>query len=216
MLGGKVKKNKNKKTPILREELLLNYIKGKEVLDLGCVDNQPLTNFKIGKLHKFLALHARHVVGVDCNKKGVEYLRKKGYDVLCGNAENIQLNKKFDVVVGGELIEHVSNQGIFLDNIYNVLKKNGKLIITTPNAFSLRNILRQIFLGAVPTNKEHTLWHNCETLKNLLTRHNFKIVKMFYIFDDFESIKGKLERLLVLISLRKKLRPRIIVVAKKV
>lgn len=48
----------------------------------------------------------------------------------------------FDVVYAGEVIEHILDTGKFLKEITRVLKKNGLLIITTPNlSFWLNRIL---------------------------------------------------------------------------
>ena len=49
----------------------------------------------------------------------------------------IRLGRKFDVIVTGEILEHLPNQGLFLENAERHLKKKGVQILTTPNALAL-------------------------------------------------------------------------------
>ena len=92
--------------------LIKSVCTGKDVLDVGCVDhvaseemNRPLW------LHKIIKSVAKSVTGVDFEREEVEKLRAKGYDVIYGDVETVDMGKTFDVVVAGELIEHLSNPG---------------------------------------------------------------------------------------------------------
>lgn len=42
--------------------------------------------------------------------------------------------KKFDIIVSTEVLEHVDDKKAFVSSIYDMLKKNGILILTTPRA----------------------------------------------------------------------------------
>lgn len=59
--------------------------------------------------------------------KNVEFLQMN-IPPLTGIADNI-----FDFVITFQVIEHIQNDKKFIDEIYRVLKPNGKLIVTTPN-----------------------------------------------------------------------------------
>ncbi len=132
-------------------KLIFPYIKGKEVLDIGSVgQNQPTYVFE------FLKQHAKSVIGTDTMPSKDPLIKK-------GNAETINLKKKFDVVVAGDVIEHIANQGLFL-------KKNGILLITTPNARSIHLLRKQ--------NPTHFLTHDKYTLRQLLAAFGFKIEKL--------------------------------------
>jgi len=91
--------------------------------------------------------------------------------IIKGNAETVKVNKKFDLVVAGEIIEHLNNAGVFLDNMASHLRKGGRIIITTPNVKSLAYLF---FKG----NCEHTCWYCKYTLKELVERHGFKVEKI--------------------------------------
>lgn len=154
-----------------REEIILKLCRGKDVLDIGCVGSgEP-----IGKLHKLIAKVAQSVLGLDINCNGVKILQRQGYNVICGDAENFMISKQFDIIIGGELIEHLSNPGLFLKNAYKHLRPGGLLILTTPNAFSLRILIEMIFkdyanilnLRRAFKSGEHVLWHTEETITAL-------------------------------------------------
>ena len=174
------------------------YIKNKDVLDVGCVEHD------INRMHKeriwvhdFLREHTKHVTGIDILKEDVKILQKQGYDVYCQSAESFTFKKKFDVIFAGELIEHLSNPGLFLQQCKKHLKEKGKLIITTPNAFSLKRIVETIIkYNNNPTvNKEHTTWFSPTVLIEICRRYNFKPVKINYF--DFPSIDKKIIKKLV-------------------
>jgi SAM-dependent methyltransferase len=49
------------------------------------------------------------------------------------------LDKKFDVVVCSEVIEHLHSPHMGINNIYSILKSGGKLILSTPFIFPLHD-----------------------------------------------------------------------------
>lgn len=108
------------------------------VLDVGCVrhdlDSQACRNPDPGDfLHADLRRRAEAVVGLDLVESEVKRMQKAGYDVRVGNAETFELDCRFDVIVAGELVEHLSNPGLFLDRCREHLSEGGRLILTTPN-----------------------------------------------------------------------------------
>ena len=194
-----------------REKIIERYVLNKTALDIGCVSNQKKGHFQFGRLHEFLRKKCSSVKGLDINRKGVEQLRRNGYDIIFGNAETFNIPEKFDVIVAGEIIEHLENQGAFLRTAWRHLKKEGKIIITTPNSFALRTFLRNV-LGVLEVNKEHTLWHDKNTLTRLVERCGFKVEKIAFTFDDTYKLKSKIEQLL---CFKKSLRPQMVMIARK-
>jgi len=145
---------------ITREKVLAKYIKNKNVLDVGSVGQTAAYN-----LWNFLEKHTGSLTGID-----TEY--SDDNRIVRGNMENYNFDKQFDVVIAGDILEHVDNQGLFLDNVKKHLKKDGRFILTTPNA--------KWFTVALKPNPTHTLWHDKYTLFNILNRHGFKIVFFSY------------------------------------
>jgi len=158
------------------------YIKGKDVLDIGCVDARPggEKKYKSTGLHLFLKESASSVLGVDLDEGGVKSMKDEGYNVMAADCEDMDLKRRFDCVVAGEIIEHLSNPGLFLENVKRHLAENGFLIITTPNAFGIVNFFRILRRNSIKVHAEHTCWYDPATLRQLLERHSFKVEEMFF------------------------------------
>ena len=174
-------------------DIILPYIKGKEVLDLGCVNHNSKYKNDPLWVHGFLNKHSK-VLGVDILKEEVEKLKKEGYNIIYDDVETMNLNKKFDVIVAGELIEHLSNQGLFLENCKRHLKEKGILILTTPHTFNLRYSLMNLFLlrDNPKVCQEHTCQYSPQTIRELLERNGFNVLKIDY-FDLYGRFLGKLK-----------------------
>ena len=65
---------------------------------------------------------------------------------------------------------------------------------------------------AIDVNEEHTLWHDKNTLCNIVKRCGFKIEKIAYTFDDHYTFKSKIEKM---ICFRKNVRPQMVLIARK-
>lgn len=158
--------------------------RGKSVLDIGCVDHSANTEKNDIWLHKKIKLVAKDLVGLDYEKKEIEKLNKKGYNIIYGDAENFDLGRKFDVIVAGELIEHLFNPGRFLDSVKRHMHKNSILIFTTPNAFAYRRMIGSFFWGSLKENVEHVAYYSDTTVKQLLLRKGFKNVEIKYLESE--------------------------------
>ena len=125
-------------------EFLESKSKGKRVLDCGAAGEEGIGDDSAYWLHGHIKKNADYVLGFDIEKKAVEKLRKNGYNIVQGDCENLKLDgvgKEFDLAFAGEIIEHLSKPGDFLDGLKKYLKKDGEVIITTPNAFSVFRFL---------------------------------------------------------------------------
>jgi 2-polyprenyl-3-methyl-5-hydroxy-6-metoxy-1,4-benzoquinol methylase len=113
-----------------RIELILEEVKDTDnVLDVGCAS----CDYADGNvwLHELLCRKARRVVGVDLITPDMA-AGANNYNIVTTDAESMKLNERFDLIVAGELIEHLSNPGFFLECAKNNLKEGGRLILTTP------------------------------------------------------------------------------------
>ena len=104
-----------------------SHVKDKIVLDAACG-----TGYGSNML---LEAGADKVYGIDKSQEAIDFATnnyKAKYSVM--DAERLEFpDEYFDVVVSFETIEHVPNVIRFMKELYRVLKKNGKLIISTPN-----------------------------------------------------------------------------------
>ncbi len=161
-----------------RERFILNACRGKSVLHLGCADF-PYTEESIKSgtwLHAKLSDVAAKCLGVDLDAEAVTRLRTQhGIDnIVEGNAEELdKLNGEFfDVVLAGEIIEHLNNPGLFLDTARKVLKPDGELLITTTNAFCLRRFIRIPF-NTESIHPDHLYYFSHTTLQTLTKRYGY-------------------------------------------
>ncbi|MFC3041745.1 class I SAM-dependent methyltransferase [Virgibacillus xinjiangensis] len=79
------------------------------------------------------------VIGVDKDKEAVRYARGIYYHPLTTFREGDVTDPglpgelgQFDVILSFETIEHITEEGQFLSNIYRMLKPGGILILSTP------------------------------------------------------------------------------------
>jgi len=77
------------------------------------------------------------------NIKFKEYNNKYGYNLN----EVFLFEKKYDVIIAVEIIEHLENPWSFLSGIRSVLKKDGLVIVSTPNMNSVKDRLYFLFEG---------------------------------------------------------------------
>jgi len=166
---------------------LVAIIAGKTVLDIGAVQHS-ITNIKhrnLPFLHGFICSHAKEATGIDIEKKQLSIVNKEmGTNILYGDAQDFNIGKYFDVIFAGELIEHLENPGLFIQNAKKHLSIDGVLVLTTPNSFSLiriiLNLIKNGFNNDPVCNYQHTMWQSPTTLKQLLSRFQFEIESVFY------------------------------------
>lgn len=167
-----------------RTNIIKCYVKGRNVLDLGAIAHESEREKESKWLHRIIKQHAKNTLGVDFEKGEVEKLNKLGYDMIYGDVQNFNLNKKFEVIVAGELIEHLTNVGLFLDCCKKHMDEDSVLIITTPNAFAIRRVFRNFIFGFNPNTVNHTCYYDVSTLKQTFKYANLKIVELHYFFDS--------------------------------
>jgi 2-polyprenyl-6-hydroxyphenyl methylase/3-demethylubiquinone-9 3-methyltransferase len=105
-------------------------LKGLNILDIGCgggLLSEPITRL------------GAKVTAIDASKKNIQvakfHAKKNNLKInyLCSSPEKLNLNKKFDVVLNMEIVEHVDDVNFFIKKSSELLKKNGLMFIATLN-----------------------------------------------------------------------------------
>ncbi len=119
----------------IRIQYILNQLKdldlkNTKILDLGCGG---------GLVSESLSRLGAKVTGIDFVANNINIARhhsiksKLKIDYIHGDIEKIKMNKKFDLIIMFEILEHVNNWKKLLLKIDKNLKKDGKIIISTIN-----------------------------------------------------------------------------------
>ncbi len=116
---------------------------GLKILDIGCGG---------GLLCEPLNRLGANMTGIDASKNNIEVAKlhseQMNLDINYINVspENLNLENQFDVILNMEVIEHVKNIDLFLENCSKLVKKNGIMFVATINK-NLKSYLFAI-LGA--------------------------------------------------------------------
>jgi 2-polyprenyl-6-hydroxyphenyl methylase/3-demethylubiquinone-9 3-methyltransferase len=125
----------------------ISYIKDNIISTLKLKNkNKPLKNVKIldigcggGLLSEPMKRLGAEVVGIDASNKNINVAKlhaKKNHlniDYFCTSPENFITDKKFDVILNMEIIEHVEDVEYFLKSCSKLLNKNGLMFVATLN-----------------------------------------------------------------------------------
>ena len=184
---------------IKTEKIAMKYItKGDKILDIG---GAP------AHFSACLKLLGYDLVGVDIKpSKDRMLIKGESLEVLKCDIEKEALpfdNNKFDKILFMETFEHLYKNPIFaLREIRRVLKKNGELILTTPNGYSLKRVIhflsgnglgedpfeqfnRLLLLGHYGHIREYSL----SELKIFLEKTGFDIKKVYFVYFGHQRFK---------------------------
>jgi SAM-dependent methyltransferase len=186
---------KDKFQLVKRVDFIKKMCEGKKVLHLGCT-NSPFTRESIKNdmlLHHDLKKVAKELYGFDYDAEGLAIFKEIGEENIywadLEKLEDVELDETFDVIIAGEMIEHLSNPGLFLRGIKRFMNEETKLIITTINAYSGMRFFIYGFRGKgganEPVHPDHVAYYSYKTLNMVLERENLGVREfLFYDIGD--------------------------------
>jgi len=178
---------------------LIKPFNGQLILDAGCGDGRFCYELRDEKVK---------TVGVDFSERAIKFAGafNPNVEFFVQDLKNLNLPYKFDYIVLIETLEHLVPESIpiILERLSNILKKDGKLIITVPSTnllpqsrkhyqhfseYSLRTILKNYFgiieiIGHSKNGFCRKVFSNLRRIGILIYcfRNRIKLIKHFYRF----------------------------------
>ncbi len=148
---------------------LKNKKPGLKILEVGC---------SYGYLTYSLNRMGHRAKGIDISKEAIGFARSQfGEYFEVSDLKDYKDEKKFDLIIATELIEHLPDPVGFVQKCKGLLEKEGRIIITTPNKDYNGDAVWKTDLPPV-----HTVW---------LSRKSFeKMAKMHGLRYDFTDMSG--------------------------
>jgi SAM-dependent methyltransferase len=170
-----------------------------QVAHLGCADSpyteEPLAS---GQLLHTRLVRAASVTGFDVDAKALELLRRALpgerfvlADVTAGVPE--EERGRYDLVIAGEVLEHVPDADSFLRGCATLLAPGGRLCVTVPNACSPKIGLRSL-LGRESVHPDHRVYYGPRTLARTLEGAGYEPAELL---STFAPVAGRAGRMIV-------------------
>src|SRR5437660_2842524 len=144
----------------------LNCLSGLRILDIGC---------GAGLLCEPLTRLGAQVIGIDPSASNIAAARlhaDKGHlsiDYRCTSVEQMDVRERFDIVLAMEVVEHVTDVGMFLNRCATMLKPGGLMVISTLNrnwkSFALAIVGAEYLLRWLPRGTHQ--WDKFATLDEI-------------------------------------------------
>ncbi|MDA9681962.1 bifunctional 2-polyprenyl-6-hydroxyphenol methylase/3-demethylubiquinol 3-O-methyltransferase UbiG [Candidatus Pelagibacter sp.] len=166
------------------------------ILDIGCgggLLSEPMTRL------------GANVTGIDASSKNINIAKlhakknKLKINYICSSPEKLKIDKKFDVILNMEIVEHVEDINFFINSCSKLLKKNGLMFVATLNKtlksymfaiIGAEYVLRWLPIGTHDWEK----FVKPQDLNKILIKNNLKLEKLdgmnFNIIKDEWSISS--------------------------
>jgi len=146
-----------------RAALFKRYVggPGRRVLDLGCRDGALTRAY----------LDGNEVVGFDADREALAAAARLGIETHWADLDQPleAQDASFDVVVAGELLEHLRDPQALVAEIRRVLRPGGTLVASVPNAYRLKGRLRFLFGRSPELDPTHLQMFSAADVRTLLS-----------------------------------------------
>ena len=161
----------------------IKYIKDKILNHFKILNNEkPLKNLKIldigcggGLLSEPISRLGANITGIDASEKNINaakiHAKQSNLKInyFCNSPENFKADKKFDVILNMEIVEHVEDVDFFIKKSSELLKKNGLMFVATLNrtlkSYIFANVGAEYVLRWLPIGTHE--WNKFITPKEL-------------------------------------------------
>jgi len=152
------------------EALMPPYRTGGRLLDVGCGN---------GRYLKLMESVGWKVTGVEIDAKAAELAQKSyGLSVFVGDIDEAPFQEQsFDVITASHVIEHIPKPVAFIQRLASLLKKEGLLILVTPNGDSLgHKIFRRNWYCLQPP--QHLGIFTIKSMEKLMSTSGLQLLKL--------------------------------------
>ena len=160
-----------------RSQLFKKWMgENKKVLDMGCRDGILTRHF----------IEKNEVTGLDIDQLALEACREKLNIETKWADFSLQIpipTSSFDVVVAGEVIEHLPYPEITIAEISRILKPEGLFIGSVPNSYHIKNRLRVLKGRLIDYDQTHLRAYNVMLLRQYLEKE--------FVIEELTSCRGK-------------------------
>jgi len=189
--------------------IIRNYLGKKRagVLDIGC---------GVGTISYYLASKGNYVTGLDIAKNAIKIAKKNARTLHLEN--NIKfivadfpkesVNEKFNLIICSEVLEHLEEGEKAIETIYELLEREGILILSTPSANA--PLYRLGLLKGHDKHAGHLRRYTVDDLKGIATAVGFNILEsrktegifrnFLFVFPLLGSVVVKFANKLTIVS----------------
>lgn len=184
--------------PVDRLGFLEEQVSGKRVFDLGALDETAYAS-KLASdnwLHARLCMRAASVIGIDNSR----LVPDEGLDTPHGGriirADISELDSILetygvpDVIVAGELIEHLPDTVAFLASLRANPRLDGvEFVFSTPNAACWHNMLVGL-IGRESMHVDHLQVYSYKVLRTIFSRADVELLELLPCYARFPEMIG--------------------------
>ena len=148
----------------------------KKVLDMGCRDGILTRHF----------IEKNEVTGLDIDKIALKTCNKNLNIETVWADFSLQIplpTSSFDIVIAGEVIEHLPYPEITISEISRILKPDGLFIGSVPNSYHIKNRLRVLKGRLIDYDQTHLRAYNVMLLRQYLEKE--------FVIEELTSCRGK-------------------------
>ncbi len=176
----------------IRLRRVLPRVSGKygAILDAGC--GIGVFSMQLAKLHP-----EAQVVGVDLEeslvKKATEIARHakiSNCEFQLGDVTNLHLNRKFDLIVSVDNLEHVENDVRALESFRRLLNPQGRLVVHVPGYYRRWPVFKRKVNFDVPGHVRPGYLK--EQLAERLNNAGFALIEQCYTFGLLENLSNNI------------------------
>jgi SAM-dependent methyltransferase len=186
-----------KRKIVVRDDFYLQTCRSRDVVHLGACDSP----FAEGRMRKGELLHQKlrgagcaKLIGLDYDIPSITYLRDKhGIDDIQQpdlSDRDPSLTPLGDLILCGDIIEHVNNVGNLMYNCNRLCREGGTILVSTINATSIKLAFRA-FAGREAVHPDHVAYYSMSTLGVILSRWGWEMEDVrFFPYPTVGKLSG--------------------------